>query len=328
MTSEILLLQDQNPHYQLIGKGGFGSVFKVFNSLDNQYYAIKQIRVSGESIDNALKEIRILASLSHPNIIRYCHSWISSAPCQDYFSDDEEDNSTTTEEDRMVVMKGPFYFFNIQMEFCVSTLRKYLSERSFLDLSVCSEIVCQIVKGLHFLHANSIIHRDLKPDNVLISSFKPFHIKITDFGLAKRNNFSHQDQDASTYAGSVLYSAPEQFKEKSYSYASDVYSLGIIMSEIQHLFHTDMERIIHIRKLRQERMVDCLYFKDLIHQMTDQDPTRRPTIGLLRNQFFFTDLNDPVVFCRDIVWQVISSVLVKSDAGFQQQCQRFLDRSC
>jgi len=316
MSSEISLFENQNPNYQLIGKGGFGRVFKVFHPLDNQCYAIKQIRVAEDNLENALKEIRILASISHPHIIRYCHSWITTTPCQeDYSSDDEEEDTMN------MVVHNNFtrYFFNIQMEYCVSTLKKYLTERTFLDFSVCFTIVFQIIEGLYFLHSNSIVHRDLKPDNVLISSFDPFHVKITDFGLAKKtyhSDTSSAHQDASCYLGSFLYGAPEQIYQKLYSYASDIYSLGIIMFELQSLFQTDMERVLSIQRLRQERQLDCLYFQQLILDMTDPDPSKRPTITMLRNQDF-TNLHDPVIMCRDLVWQMLSSALEKCDEGFQ-----------
>lgn len=317
MSFEISLFENHNPDYHLIGKGGFGRVFRVFHPLDNQYYAIKQIRVAEDNLENALKEIRILASISHPHIIRYCHSWISTTPCQEDYSSDEEESSDT-----MVVRNNSSqYFFNIQMEYCVSTLKRYMTERTCFDLSVCSTIVYQIIQGLSFLHSNSIVHRDLKPDNVLISSFDPFHVKITDFGLAKKTYHPDRsgaviDHDASCYMGSFLYSAPEQLYQKVYSYASDVYSLGIIMFELQHLFHTDMERVLSIQKLCRERKMECQYFHQLILDMTDPDPSQRPTLSVLRNQYF-TDLHNPVVMCRDLVWQMISSVLEKCDGEFQ-----------
>lgn len=279
--TDILLFQNkQSDNYQLIGKGGFGRVFRVFNHLDNQYYAIKQIKVSRENINTALTEIRILAAISHPHIIRYHHSWISSESYHEMImeeEDEEDDNIHINDNDTTI------YFFNIQMEYCPSTLRTYLSERKVLDVSVCYKIIFQIVEGLFFLHENSIIHRDLKPDNILISSFQPFHIKITDFGLAKKIKIPHCP-DASSYVGSCLYAAPE-LQEKQYFYASDIYSLGIIMFEIQHLFYTEMERILCIQDLKQKRKISCLYFSSLILSMTDPLYTQRPTLSLIKNNF-------------------------------------------
>lgn len=310
MSSPDLLLLTQSQDHQLIGKGGFGRVFKVFNSLDNQHYAIKQIRVAENNLAYALKEIRIMASIHHPHIIRYFHSWVSSTPYNeedDDFSEEENSNNLSSSEDRVVVHKGSFFFFNIQMEYCPSTLRLYLNERQSIDFHLCLEIVRQMTEGLFFLHSHSIIHRDLKPDNVLISSFHPFHVKITDFGLAQQINTT-ADEPSSYAAGSFLYAAPEQFYEKTYSYASDVYSLGVLLYEVQYLFYTNMERILHIEKLRNKRSVeDCPFFQSLILDMTDPNPLHRPPISMIRNQYFL-NLMDPVIICRDIVWQIVHSI--------------------
>jgi serine/threonine protein kinase len=190
------------------------------------------------------------------------------------------------------------------MEYCPSTLRQYLRERDHLDFRVCSEVVRQMTDGLFFLHSHSIVHRDLKPDNVLISSFHPFHVKITDFGLARQVDTQALSLDASSYVGSFLYAAPEQACHKTYSCASDVYSLGVILFEVQHLFSTDMERVLHLQRLRDKRDAGhCPFFQPLILEMTDPHPARRPPLSQVRNQFFLHRI-DPFVLCRDIVWEI------------------------
>lgn len=323
--SKILSYKNQpiQDEYQLIGKGGFGRVFKVFNHLDDKYYAIKQIKVSEENITNALTEIRILASISHHHIIRYHHSWVSSTACPEMLMEEEEEE----EEDNLLVPTDQhFYFFNIQMEYCHSTLRKYLLERKVLDVSECSTIIYQIIEGLSFLHENLIIHCDLKPDNVLISSFQPFHIKITDFGLARKfTSLYSQQQDyyytssssSSSYIECCLYTAPEQL-EKKYVYASDIYSLGVIMMEVQHLFQTEMERILCIQDLKTRRKLSCLYFNNLILNMTDPDYQNRPTLAMIKTQYFFRN-TDPIIICRDIVWNIVNSILDKVVEPFPPQ---------
>ena len=318
-VTDILLFQDQQEEtYQLMGKGGFGKVYRVFNNLDNQYYAIKQIRVSKENLTNALNEIRILASISHPHVIRYHHSWISSCCCEIEEEEDyDEDNSE--DDDMLVETDGNVYFFNIQMEYCVSTLRKYLNERTIVDVSHCYAIIYQMMDGLIFLHQHSIIHRDVKPDNVLISSFQPFHIKITDFGLAKKIATS---SDASSYVGTCLYAAPEQSQKKFY-YVSDVYSVGVIILEIQSLFSTEMERIRCIQDLKQKRKVSCFYFGSLLLEMTDPDPTKRPTLSQIKNKWFIS-METPLILCRDLVWNIVNSILDKVVEGSPEQHSKYL----
>ena len=181
LLSNLLMSSPNNQDYQLIGKGGFGRVFKVFHPLDNQFYAIKQIRVSEENIAQALKEVRILASLNHPHVIRYFYSWVSSIPCEEYDDDEEEEEDTN-----VIALHGNYYFFNIQMEYCPYDLRYFLSNRKTIDFNTCFDIVGQTTEGLAFLHSHSVVHRDVKPDNILIYSLDPIQIRITDFGLARK----------------------------------------------------------------------------------------------------------------------------------------------
>ncbi|KAJ2722072.1 hypothetical protein GGI07_003559 [Coemansia sp. Benny D115] len=60
-----------------LGKGGFGKVYEVRNKLDSRRYAVKLIKIKGEiTAEKTLREIKTLASLDHPNIVRYYSSWI------------------------------------------------------------------------------------------------------------------------------------------------------------------------------------------------------------------------------------------------------------
>ncbi|KAJ2237701.1 3-hydroxyisobutyryl-CoA hydrolase [Coemansia sp. RSA 1722] len=60
-----------------LGKGGFGKVYEVRNKLDGRRYAVKLIKIKGEiTADKTLREIKTLANLDHPNIVRYYSSWI------------------------------------------------------------------------------------------------------------------------------------------------------------------------------------------------------------------------------------------------------------
>lgn len=287
----------ENENCQLIGKGGFGRVFKMFNTLDNQYYAVKQIRVSQDNIAIALKEIRILASLCHPNIIRYFYSWVSASPF--HAEDDDQDKD-------VVVQHSPLYFLNIQMEYCPLTLRQYLTERRNLDVEECWTILRQVVCGLFFLHNHEIAHLDLKPDNILLD---PPNAKITDFGLASymngmQSSISSSSSSSSYRDGCWLYTAPEEEP----SYASDIYSLGIIMFEMQNLFYTDMERVIAINQLKTKRYLECAFLQPLLLEMTDPNKHNRPSIATIKNRYFL-DMTNPLVICRDIVWNIVSLVL-------------------
>ncbi|KAK0397243.1 hypothetical protein QR680_002044 [Steinernema hermaphroditum] len=74
-------LQDFDP-VKCLGRGGFGVVFECLNKLDECYYAIKRIAVSDSvsATERVRREVRAMAKLDHPGIIRYYHTWIEHPP--------------------------------------------------------------------------------------------------------------------------------------------------------------------------------------------------------------------------------------------------------
>lgn len=301
------LYQIPNPPMELVGKGGFGKVFRVFSKLDDRYYAIKRILITEKTTKGALHEIRILASIVHPHIIRYFHSWIEACPIDDeeQHDSDEEEEEDEEEYDRLVYQDN-FYYFNIKMEYCQGTLRNYLTNRTAVHPEECYYLMTQIIDGIYFLHKSGIIHRDLKPENILISQYHPIHVKISDFGLAKVFHKDLSLTESTTYAGSFLYASPEQYNGEKYSFSTDIYSLGVMLVEIQYLFSTNMERIVILRDFKTHpHLLDPIHYRELIMDMTHLDPTRRPTIIQMRNVFFDQMLHHPIVICRDIIWDIV-----------------------
>ena len=134
---------------RLLGKGSFGVVILVQRIIDGQIYAMKQVRINQlpeKEKKNSLNEIRILASLSHKNIIAY----------KDAFFDE---NSKT---------------LNIVMEYAdngdMSQKIKYnLKNGLIFSENIIWNYLIQILEGLHYLHEHNIIHRDLKSANIFLT---------------------------------------------------------------------------------------------------------------------------------------------------------------
>ena len=227
-----------------IGNGSFGSVFKCINNIDEQSYAIKIIKlVEHEKI---LREVRLMAKFDHPNIIKYYCSWIDNS----ILLENNNDNDSELDSDQSLVQLNYLenYYLFIQMELCKESLETYLYESIFY-YNKRILIFKDIINGLDYLHSNNIIHRDLKPSNILFDSNN--NIKISDFGMSIKKHSTTKDTfTGSDIFGTYLYCAPEILKDNSYSYKSDIYSIGIILFELLNQFNTIMEKTIEINKLK------------------------------------------------------------------------------
>ena len=145
--------------------------------------------------------------------------------------------------------------------------------------------LCQVIKYLHQDH--HVLHRDLKPQNIFLTIDN--HIKLGDFGISKVLNSSRDL--ASTPIGTIYYMSPESVKGCTYSYSSDIWSLGIILYELcllkNPLIHlkSTKEIILFIVQGNFEELIKKVREKnyskrtcDLIQQILVKDPNKRPTI--------------------------------------------------
>ena len=133
---------------KLIGKGAFGSVILVTRKTDGKVYAMKRVNIgklNNKEKESSLNEIRILASLSHPNIIGYKEAFF--------------DHTTNT--------------LNIVMEFAdegdlENKIKNNLKKRLNFEENTIWKWIIQLLLGIKYLHDNRIMHRDLKCANIFL----------------------------------------------------------------------------------------------------------------------------------------------------------------
>lgn len=197
----------KNSHYRvvgLLGEGQFGKVYAAIHRETGELVALKELNPLQFSTKKFLREIRILVSLEHPNIIR----------CQG-----------------IEHHEGKRYLVT---EYCEGgTLRDLLNSAHPLTLEHKLKIIIDILDGLNYAHREGIIHRDLKPENILLSvTSQGWKAKISDFGVAKIEWEDNLLKGGSNMGdtGSPAYMAPEQFYGK-YSYSSDIYAVGVMLYE-------------------------------------------------------------------------------------------------
>ncbi|RHZ43852.1 hypothetical protein Glove_851g16 [Diversispora epigaea] len=141
-----------------------------------------------------------------------------------------------------------------------------------------------IVEGLEKIHCNEILHRDLHGGNILIKDNDNNAI-ISDLGFSRPANIDSNLSGKSIY-GIIPYMAPELFKGQTYSYASDIYSLGMIMWQL-----TSGHRPFHDQEHGPKLILDILdgkrpeitedtpeCWENLMKRCWHPDPSQRPTI--------------------------------------------------
>ena len=180
-----------------LGSGGFGAVYLAEDTWIDKKVALKVPHRQNLDFSELLREPRLLASLSHPNVVTVLTA-------------ERQDN-----------------VFFIVMEYVPGdTLEAIIEREGALDLPRALDYTCQICNAMDHAHRHGVIHRDLRPGNVLVT--EQGLVKVADFGTSR---FLEIAAHGTTVIGSPPYMAPEQFQGKAV-FASDIYSLGVTMYQM------------------------------------------------------------------------------------------------
>ncbi len=198
-----------------LGAGGMGEVYRARDSKLKREVAIKvlpdELAKDPQARARFEREAQAVAALSHPNILSI----------HDFGSDGGVAYAV------MELLEG-------------ETLRAKLAAGP-LPQKLAMDYALQIARGLSAAHEKRVIHRDLKPENVFVD--KDGHVKILDFGLAKRTAPEAADDVTSaltastqtgpgTVMGTLGYMSPEQVRGRDVDHRSDIFSFGAMLYEL------------------------------------------------------------------------------------------------
>jgi formylglycine-generating enzyme required for sulfatase activity len=195
-------------HYEVLevlGRGGFGIVFRAFDDILQRVVAVKvlapQLAATSPARKRFLREAQSSAAVRHENVVQVYE--IGEQPL-------------------------PF----LVMEFIPGeTLQQKLDRTGPLDVREVLRIGRQVAEGLAAAHATDLIHRDIKPGNVLLENGPQQRVKITDFGLARAADDASISQSG-IIAGTPMYIAPEQALGHKLDQRADLFSLGSVLYQM------------------------------------------------------------------------------------------------
>ncbi|RLN95169.1 hypothetical protein BBJ28_00014796 [Nothophytophthora sp. Chile5] len=194
---------------QCISRGGFGLVFH--GTYHRRQVAVKKIRVSSETeaaqIEQFIKEIMLMAVLRHPRIVEFIGvAWEALV-----------DLSAVTE----LMERG-------DLSTVLHSFRQHGYRLAWGDHK--TTIALHIAEALAYLHSLSpkVIHRDLKSKNVLLNT--AMDAKISDFGISRERHVIETHMTAGM--GTSFWIAPEVLNGQDYDERADVFSFGVVLSEL------------------------------------------------------------------------------------------------
>jgi serine/threonine protein kinase len=187
----------------ILGVGGMGKVYKVRNVISDRVEAMKillpDLSLSQGLADRFLREIRLLATLNHPNIAAL--------------------RTALTHENQLVMV----------MEFVEGETLANRLARAPLSTAEVVDYADQVLSALSYAHKQNIIHRDIKPANMMLTPQSV--VKLMDFGIA-RSSTEGSLTTTGTTLGSLNYMPPEQVRGEAADARSDIYSFGVSLYEM------------------------------------------------------------------------------------------------
>jgi len=188
----------------ILGAGGMGKVYKVRNVISDRAEAMKvllpDLANAPELADRFLREIKVQASMEHPNIAAL--------------------HTAVRVENQLLML----------MEFVDGVTLEHRLKDGVLPVRDAANYIMQVLSALDYAHQRGVVHRDIKPANMMLTPSGV--VKLMDFGIAKASTDQKLTMTGTTM-GSLYYMSPEQIQgAATVDGRSDLYSVGVSLYEL------------------------------------------------------------------------------------------------
>jgi serine/threonine protein kinase len=261
----------------VIGRGYYGKVMLCQSKLTGERFAIKAVRKSillkANKVQTVIRERHILETVHSPFVVSLRFAF--QTPAKFYLG--------------LEYVQGGDLF------------RRMTGGGDVIAPDDIRLYVAEIALALDYLHHAGIVYRDLKPENVLICP--DGHLKLTDFGLAKRID---AEEATTTFCGTPEYVAPEMIRRERYTYPIDWWALGILAFEL--LF--SVAPFASSNRVRLYQMIlnaDPAFPRDgdpvavdFVSKLLNKNPKIRGTLETLRGHSFWRGLDFDAVARKEV----------------------------
>ena len=222
---------------------------------------VRLTNLSDKEKENALNEVRILASINNKYVISYKEGFFDEASHSLWIIMEFADNGDLFQK-----------------------IRKHQKSKMYIDEDEIWKIFIQVLRGLKALHDLKIMHRDLKSANVFL--YKDYTAKLGDLNVSKvaKQGLGY------TQTGTPYYASPEVWQDKPYDFKSDIWSLGWVLYEsiaLKPPFRAEDMEGLYKKVLRGVYpKLSSKFSKELsmiIKVMLRVSPSKRPTCTQILN---------------------------------------------
>ncbi|CAK4083636.1 unnamed protein product [Aphanomyces euteiches] len=246
-----------------IGKGKFSVVYRAKRRRDDVLVALKKVNIfnlmDAKAREKTLKEVRLVQSVHHPNIIQYIDAFIGH-------------------DDELCIAFEWAEAGDLKRQ-----IRKANEKNTRFEEPVIWKYFAQICAAIQHMHLHRIMHRDIKPANIFLTLAGV--VKVGDLGLGRY--LSENTMEAHSKVGTPLYMSPEVLRGDGYDWKCDVWSLGCILYELAMLRSPFKSEGLNLYGLFQKvskgeyEPVSSVYsqeLRSLVAQMLSLNANDRPTM--------------------------------------------------